>query len=552
MAEIVTMPKMSDTMTEGTIAAWHKKVGDTVESGELMAEIETDKATMEYESYNDGTVLYLGGQEGDAIEVNGVLAIVGAPGEDYSALLSGGSKADAPKEEVKAASSPEPSTAAPAKESIDISGIKAEVVAMPKMSDTMTIGTIAAWHKKVGDTVASGDLMAEVETDKATMEYESYHDGVVLYLGAKEGEGVAINGAMAIVGEKGADWETLLKHHEQTQAQASSSDEEEVKEKAPVVENTTAAPVEEKKEAPKTVAQPAAANGKLPGRLDKVSSSPLARKLAFERGYNLAAIHGTGPNGRITKYDVDNYVPVASVSSVSSAVAAPSGVESSEEVKLSGMRKAIANKVSDSKFSAPHFYITQDINMDKAIEARKSMNEVSSSKISFNDLVVKACAVALKKHKNINTHWLGDAIRYNEHVHVGVAIAVGDALYIPKVSFTDTLSLSQISASVRDMAGRAKEGKITGEEMTGSTFTISNLGMFGIEQFTAIVNPPATCILAVGGISQVPVVKDGQIVPGNVMKVTLSCDHRAVDGANGAAFLKDLKSYLEDPVRLLV
>lgn len=550
MAEIVTMPKMSDTMTEGTIAAWHKKVGDTVESGELMAEIETDKATMEYESYNDGTVLYLGGQEGDAIAVNGVLAIVGEPGEDFSALLSGGSKAEAPKEEPKAAA-PAPDKEAPKAAAIDISGIKAEVVAMPKMSDTMTIGTIAAWHKKVGDTVASGDLMAEVETDKATMEYESYHDGVVLYLGAKEGEGVAINGAMAIVGEKGADWETLLKHHQQTQAAAASKDDT-PEEPAPVAEKPVAAPVAPKAATPAAVSQPAASNGKLPGRLDKVSSSPLARKLAFERGFNLAAIQGTGPNGRITKFDVDNYVPVASGVSEASAVAAPSGVESSKEVKLSGMRKAIANKVSDSKFSAPHFYITQDINMDKAIEARKSMNEVSSSKISFNDLVVKACAVALKKHKNINTHWLGDAIRFNEHVHVGVAIAVGDALYIPKVNFTDTLSLSQISESVRDMAGRAKEGKITGEEMTGSTFTISNLGMFGIEQFTAIVNPPATCILAVGGISQVPVVKDGQIVPGNVMKVTLSCDHRAVDGANGAAFLKDLKSYLEDPVRLLV
>lgn len=537
MAEIVTMPKMSDTMTEGVIAAWHKKVGDKVASGELMAEIETDKATMEYESYSDGTVLYLGGQEGDAIIINGVLAIVGEPGEDYSDLLASAQGGSAPAEEA-VAETPAAAPAQAAAPTIDISGINAEIVAMPKMSDTMVTGTIAAWHKKVGDKVASGDLMAEIETDKATMEYESYSDGVVLYIGAKEGEAVAIDAPMAVVGEAGADFETLLKHHEQSTAAKAPA------EAAP----TTAAPKAETA-APVKAAPAAKTEAKKPGRLDKVNSSPLARKLAFERGYNLAAITGTGPNDRVTKYDVDNYVPAATSSA---SVAVASGVESSNEVKLSGMRKAIAKKVSDSKFSAPHFYITMDINMDNAITARKSMNEISPSKISFNDLVVKASAMALKKHPNINTHWLGDAIRYNDHVHVGVAIAVGDALYIPKVDFTDTLSLSQISASVRDMAGRAKEGKITGDEMTGSTFTISNLGMFGIEQFTAIVNPPATCILAVGGISQVPVVKDGQIVPGNVMKVTLSCDHRAVDGANGAAFLKDLKLFLEDPVRLLV
>ena len=336
MAEIVSMPKMSDTMTDGTIAAWHKKVGDTVESGELMAEIETDKATMEYESYHDGVVLYLGGNEGDSIAVNGVLAVVGEAGEDYSALLASaqGAAVETPATE-EAAQAP---VAAPAAASIDISGIKAEIVAMPKMSDTMTDGTIAAWHKKVGDTVASGELMAEVETDKATMEYESYHDGIVLYLGAKEGESVPVDGPMAIVGEAGADFETLLKHYEQSNSAAP------VAEATPVA--APSAPKEEK--APVAKAAPAKKSNKKPGRLEKVSSSPLARKLAFERGYNLASISGTGPNGRITKYDVDNYVPAASGSAVS--VSAPSGVESSEEVKLSGMRKAIAKKVSDSKF----------------------------------------------------------------------------------------------------------------------------------------------------------------------------------------------------------
>jgi pyruvate dehydrogenase E2 component (dihydrolipoamide acetyltransferase) len=545
MAEIVTMPKMSDTMTEGTIAAWHKKVGDKVTTGELMAEIETDKATMEYESYSDGTVLYLGCKEGESVVINGVMAIVGAPGEDYSALLAGAS-APAAAPQVEAAPAPVAAPAVASAPTIDISGIKAEIVSMPKMSDTMVSGTIAAWNKKVGDKVASGELLAEIETDKATMEYESYSAGVLLYIGANAGESVLINAPLAVIGEAGADFQKLLDHYNQTNsAPAAAPKAETVAASAPAVQ--AAAPVV----APKAQV---ATDAKKPGRLDKVSSSPLARKLAFERGFNLAAIAGTGPNGRVTKYDVDNYVPVASApaASTSSSSSAISGVESFEEVKLNGMRKAIAKKVSDSKFSAPHFYITMDINMDNAITARTAMNASGDVKISFNDLVVKATALALKKHPKVNTHWLGDAIRYNHHVHVGVAISVGDALYIPKIDFTDTLSLSQISSKVRELAGKVKEGKVSTEEMTGGTFTISNLGMFGVDSFTAILNPPATCILAVGGISKVPVVKGDQIVPGNVMKVTLSCDHRAVDGAVGAAFLNDLKAYLEDPIRMLV
>lgn len=543
MAEIVTMPKMSDTMTEGTIAAWHKKVGDKVSTGELMAEIETDKATMEYESYSDGTVLYLGCKEGESVIINGIMAIVGEPGEDFSALLASGSApAPAASTEVKAA--PAPVAAAASTPTIDISGIKAEIVAMPKMSDTMVSGTIATWNKKVGDKVASGELLAEIETDKATMEYESYSDGILLYIGANAGESVLINAPLAVIGEAGADFQKLLDHHNQmNSAPAEAPKAETVAASTPAVQ--AAAPVA----APKAQVS---TDAKKPGRLDKVSASPLARKLAFERGFNLAAIEGTGPNARVTKYDVDNYVPVASAPAASPSSSAPSGVESSEEVKLNGMRKAIAKKVSDSKFSAPHFYITMDINMDNAITARTSMNASGDVKISFNDLVVKATALALKKNPKVNTHWLGDAIRYNHHVHVGVAISVGDALYIPKIDFTDTLSLSQISSKVRELAGKVKEGKVSTEEMTGGTFTISNLGMFGVDSFTAILNPPATCILAVGGISKVPVVKGDQIVPGNVMKVTLSCDHRAVDGAVGAAFLNDLKAYLEDPIRMLV
>lgn len=535
MAEIVRMPLLSDTMTEGTIATWHKKVGDSVESGELMAEIETDKATMEYESYNDGVVLYLGADVGGAIEVNGILAIVGEKGEDYKALLDGAAdeKGGAVQETTEEA------PAAQESESIDVSGINAEIVRMPLLSDTMKEGTIAAWRKKVGDAVESGELMAEIETDKATMEYESYNDGTVLYLGAEVGGGVTVDGVLAIVGEAGADWETLLKAENNKGAAPTPQAAEEPK----------AAPAEKKAEAPKAVATASSSSSTTSADGGRVKASPLAKKLAEDKGFNINDISGTGPNGRVIKLDVEGFTPSAAPSS---GAVASFGAESFEDVKLNGMRKAIAKKVSDSKFSAPHFYITMDIDMDKAIEARKSMNEISPSKISFNDLVVKASAMALKQHPNINTHWLDDSIRYNHHVHVGVAIAVGDSLFIPKVDFTDTKSLSQISASVKDLAGKAKEGKLTSEEMTGATFTISNLGMFGIEQFTAIVNPPATCIMAVGGISQVPVVKNGQIVPGNVMKVTLSCDHRAVDGAVGAAFLKTFKELLEDPVRILV
>lgn len=535
MAEIVRMPKMSDTMEEGTIAVWHKKVGDVVESGELMAEIETDKATMEYESYNDGTVLYLGGGEGDAIAVNGILAVVGEAGEDYASLLS--DESDGGTAAPKEAAAEAPQASAPV-ETVDVSGINAEVVRMPKMSDTMEEGTIAVWHKKVGDVVESGELMAEVETDKATMEYESYNDGTVLYQAVAEGGAVPVDGIMAIVGEAGADFETLLKA-EQSAGQA-----------APVAETPK---VEEKKE---EVAAPAAAPVSAPvvassSSDERVKASPLAKKLASDKGYDIAQIKGTGPNGRVVKVDVEGFTPAAAPAAASKAISVM-GQESFEDLKLTQMRKVIARRLSESKFSAPHFYLTMDIDMDQAIASRKSMNTMEDVKISFNDLVVKATAVALKQHPDVNSMWLGDKIRVNHHVHVGVAIATPDGLFVPKLPFTDAMSLSQISASVRELAGKAKAKTLTPAEMDGSTFTISNLGMFGIEEFTAIVNPPSTCILAIGGIKQVPVVKNGAVVPGNVMKVTLSCDHRAVDGAVGAAFLKTFKELLEDPIRLLV
>lgn len=538
MAEIVRMPKMSDTMTEGVIAKWHKKVGDQVKSGELMAEIETDKATMDYESFNEGTVLYVGANEGQAVKVNDVLAIIGKKGEDYKSLLesakqsadSGGSKSESPKTEV-AASQPPPT--------IDTSSIKAEIVLMPKMSDTMSEGVIAAWHKKVGDPVKSGELLAEIETDKATMEYESYHTGTLLQIGADAGKSVAVNGVLAIIGEKDADWQTLLKAH---LAKSSSGGDS----KPSVVSASV-------KTTPSSVSQsqPVAAttsNG-------RVKASPLAKRLAKDKGYDIGKIPGSGDQGRITKRDVENYKPGTEPPGKSTApVVLPKvvGQESFEEVPVSQMRKTIARRLAESKFTAPHFYLTMEINMDKAVEARKSMNEISPVKISFNDIVLKAVAAALRLHPDVNVSWLDDKIRKNHHIHIGVAVAVKDGLVVPVVRFADNKSLSHIATEVKELAQKAHDKKLQPSEWEGNTFTISNLGMFGIEEFTAIINPPDACILAVGGIKETAVVKNGELVPGSVMKVTLSCDHRAVDGAVGAAFLKTLKGLLEDPVRILI
>jgi pyruvate dehydrogenase E2 component (dihydrolipoamide acetyltransferase) len=549
MAEIVRMPKMSDTMTEGVIAKWHKKVGDTVKSGELMAEIETDKATMDYESFNDGTVLYLGAQEGQAVKIDDVLAIVGKKGEDYSALLSGasGGAAAAPKVEAAGASSGSAPVAAAVATApaIDTSGIKAEIVRMPKMSDTMTEGVIAAWHKKVGDTVKSGELMAEIETDKATMEYESYTAGTVLYIGAEAGKAVTVNGVLAIVGEKGADWATLLKA-EQAGASAPAA--------APAAATANNA-------APTATA--VSSNGVHDDANGRVKASPLAKKMAKDKGYDINKIQGSGELGRITKTDVENYKPAAEAAKPAAAgkegkAAAPVvlpqvvGEESFTDLTVSQMRKTIAKRLSESMFQAPHFYLTMEINMDKAVEARKSINEISPVKISFNDMVIKAVAAALRQHPDVNVNWLGDKIRQNHHIHIGVAVAVKDGLLVPVIRFADNKSLSHIAVEVKELAQKAHDKKLQPAEWEGGTFAVSNLGMFGIEEFTAIINPPNACILAVGGIKETAIVKNGQLAVGNIMKVTLSCDHRAVDGAVGSAFLKTLKGLLEDPVRILI
>ncbi|MET0299881.1 MAG: pyruvate dehydrogenase complex dihydrolipoamide acetyltransferase [Flavitalea sp.] len=558
MAETILMPRLSDTMTEGVIAAWHKKVGDTVKKGDLLAEVETDKATMELESYKDGTLLHIGADKGNKLQVNDLLAIIGAPGEDIASLVNGGGSsngsASAPKEEKPADSKPaEKTEAKPAAsgEQLDLSSMQ-EVILMPRLSDTMTEGVIASWHKKVGDDVKKGDLLADVETDKATMELESYKTGKLLYIGAEKGDKVPVNALLCIIGEEGkVDVDKIV---------AAS--------KGGAVSGGSSAPAQEApKEEAKQTASASSAN-EAPAKADnsasiengRVKASPLAKKLAAEKGIDIAAVTGSGDNGRIIKADIDNFKPGSQASKAASqnaeagkaAPAAPAGQVSFEEVPVSQMRKVIAKRLAESKFTAPHFYLTMTINMDSAVESRKKINEVAAVKISFNDMVLKACAVALKQHPKVNSSWQGDKIRINHHVNIGVAVAVEEGLLVPVVRFADTKSLSQIGTEVKEFAKKAKDKKLQPADWEGNTFTISNLGMFGIDEFTAIINSPDACILAVGAIQQVPIVKNGAVVPGNIMKVTLSCDHRVVDGATGAAFLQTLQGLLEEPLRMLV
>jgi pyruvate dehydrogenase E2 component (dihydrolipoamide acetyltransferase) len=553
MAEAILMPRLSDTMTEGVIAAWHKQVGDTVKKGDLLAEIETDKATMELESYQEGVLLHIGTAKGGKLQVNDLLAILGQAGEDVSDLVakhSGGAAAPAAATAVEAAPAPAATpapTAAPAA-ALDLTNME-EVVLMPRLSDTMTEGVIAGWQKQVGDTVKKGEVLADIETDKATMELESYKDGILLYQGAKAGEKILVNDLLCIIGKEGMDIASIV-----AAAKAGGS----APAATPAAAPAPAAPVAA---APAASPAPVAAAPAVVNE-GRIFASPLAKKIASEKGIDLKFVKGTGDNGRITKSDIDAYTPAAApaasapvaTTSADSPVAAsaPAGVVSYEDVPVSQMRKVIARRLGESLFTAPHFYLTMSIDMDAAVAARAKINEVAKTKISFNDMVLKATALSLKQHPKVNSSWLGDSIRYNHHVNIGVAVAVEDGLLVPVVRFADGKSLSQIGAEVKDYAQKAKDKKLQPADWEGSTFTISNLGMFGIDQFTAIINPPDACILAVGGIAQVPIVKNGQVVPGNVMKVTLSCDHRVVDGATGSAFLQTLKSLLEEPLRMLV
>jgi pyruvate dehydrogenase E2 component (dihydrolipoamide acetyltransferase) len=544
MAEVINMPRLSDTMEEGTVAKWLKKVGDKVEEGDILAEIETDKATMEFESFHEGTLLHIGIEEGDGAPVDSLLAIIGEEGEDISALLNGGGAAESKEETAEAPEAKaEESSTEPASAPTEIpEGV--EIITMPRLSDTMEEGTVASWLKKVGDEVEEGDILAEIETDKATMEFESFYSGKLLHIGIQEGEGAPVDSLLAIIGPEGTDVDAVLKALAGGGSSASAPKEE-------------ATPKEESKieEAPKVEATTSQDGG-------RIFASPLAKKIAEEKGIDLSNVNGSGDNGRIVKRDVESYqpsqtaAPTAEKSSETATapvapISLPVGEESMEEVKNSTMRKVIAKRLGESKFTAPHYYLTIEVDMSNAMASRSQINNLPDTKVSFNDMVLKACAMALKKHPQVNTSWNGETTVYKHHVHMGVAVAVDEGLVVPVIKFADQLSLTQLGTAVKDLAGRARSKKIKPDEMEGSTFTVSNLGMFGIQEFTSIINQPNSAILSVGAIVEKPVVKNGQIVVGNTMKITLACDHRTVDGATGAQFLQTLRAYLENPVTML-
>lgn len=550
MAEIINMPRLSDTMEEGTVAKWLKNVGDKVEEGDILAEIETDKATMEFESFHEGVLLHIGIAEGDGAPVDSLLAIIGEEGEDISGLLkeTSGSVDVAKKEDTAGATNEAPeqtTTDAPVAESAIPEGV--EIIKMPRLSDTMEEGTVATWLKNVGDDVEEGDILAEIETDKATMEFESFYAGTLLYVGIKEGESSPVDEVLAVIGPKGTDVAAVLNF----KPSGTSATQ-------------TAASNESKSTGESPETQQAAVITSTSNDGQRIFVSPLAKKMAEEKGIDLNSVQGSGDHGRIVKRDIENYTPSQKPAQATStaAVAAPEvkmqapvvlpvGEEGSEEVKNSQMRKVIAKRLSESKFSAPHYYLTIEVAMDNAAASRAHINELPDTKVSFNDLVVKACAMALKKHPQVNTSWNIDTTRYNKHIHIGVAVAVEDGLVVPVLKFTDQMSLTQIGTAVKDLAGRARIKKLTPAEMEGSTFTVSNLGMFGILEFTSIINQPNSAILSVGAIVQKPVVRNGEIVVGSTMKLTLACDHRTVDGASGAQFLQTLRSYMENPVTML-
>jgi len=535
------MPRLSDTMTEGTVATWLKKVGDKVSEGDILAEIETDKATMEFEAFTAGTLLHIGINEGETAPVDSLLAIIGKEGEDISSLLSGGNakaateaKAKTPVQTEPATQNSQPATSLP-------KGVT--VVTMPRLSDTMTEGTVATWLKKIGDDVKEGDILAEIETDKATMEFESFNAGTLLYIGIQEGQSAPVDSVLAIIGPAGTDITGVAENF--TKGGSSAT---------PVVTEVNPAPA--------AVTTPIAETT----NSGRIFASPLAKQIAKDKGINLAQVKGTGENGRITKSDVENFSPsnvTPSAVEVSQSATdnqqpttsvkpfVPAGEKFSEEIKNSQMRKTIARRLAESKFTAPHYYLTIEVSMDEAMKSRAVINTVPDTKVSFNDMVVKACAMALKKHPQVNSQWREDAMIINHHVNIGVAVAVEDGLVVPVLNFTDQMTLSQIGAAVKDLAGKAKSKKLSPAEMEGSTFTVSNLGMFGIQSFTSIINQPNSAILSVGAIEEKPVVKNGQIVVGNTMTLTLACDHRTVDGATGAQFLQTLRIYLENPVTML-
>lgn len=559
MAEVINMPRLSDTMEEGVVAKWLKSVGDKVEEGDILAEIETDKATMEFESFYEGTLLHIGIEEGETAPVDTLLAIIGEEGEDISGLINGEGDSGA-KDEKKETSEKSTSSDKEEKEDnkkdedSDDEGASeeipegVEVITMPRLSDTMEEGTVAAWLKKEGDKVEEGDILAEIETDKATMEFESFYEGTLLKIGIQEGETAKVDTLLAIIGPEGTDVSGIGSGGPSKSKGAEAKKETKKEESEPAKEETSS----------EKTAQ--AADG------SRIFASPLAKRMAEDKGIDLANVKGSGENGRIVKKDIESYKPSEKAETAKTEPAkaeaskeqapavqpyVPAGEESFEEIKNSQMRKTIAKRLGESKFTAPHYYLTIEVNMEVAMASRKQINELPDVKVSFNDMVIKASAMALRKHPRVNSQWTGDSTKIAKHIHMGVAVAVDEGLVVPVLKYADQMSMTQIGSNVKDLAGKARNKKLQPQEMEGSTFTVSNLGMFGITEFTSIINQPNSAILSVGAIVEKPVVKNGQIVVGNTMKVTLACDHRTVDGATGAAFLQTLKSYLENPVTML-
>ncbi len=553
MAEKITMPRLSDTMEEGTVVKWHKNVGDKVSEGDVLAEIETDKAIQEFESEYDGVLLFQGVEEGKTAKVDSILAVIGKEGESYSEEGNSESSSEPKTEEVdtekgaeeeaveKEIGTEENNSETTATETEESSTNEipegVSVISMPRLSDTMEEGTVAKWHKKVGDKVSEGDVLAEIETDKAVQEFESEYDGTLLFIGAEEGKSAPVDTVLAIIGPEGTDVSGISKAGTSQPKKNTETPKEEKKEEKVVTETKTV----ETPKAEKTVAVSATGDS-------RVFASPLAKSLAKEKGIDLAQVEGSGDNGRIIKKDVENFTPRASSVSAQNYIK-----QESKTVANSQMRKVIAKRLAESKFTAPHYYLNVEVNMDNCISSREQINKVNpESKISFNDIIVKACALALRKHPQVNSSWKGEETLIHGDINIGVAVAVEDGLLVPVVKNTDFKSFAEISTEVKDLAKRARDRKLKADEMEGSTFSVSNLGMFGIESFTSIINQPNSCILSVGAIIEKPIVKNGQIVIGNTMKLSMACDHRTVDGATGAQFLQTLVMFLENPITMFV
>ncbi len=547
MAEIINMPRLSDTMEEGVVAKWLVNIGDKVNEGDILAEIETDKATMEFESFHEGTLLHIGIQEGETAEVDTLLAIIGEEGEDISQLLvpvNNSVQLDLVDQINETESSIEED-----KPEIN-SEIKInnsfQIITMPRLSDTMEEGTVSSWLVNVGDTVQEGDILAEIETDKATMEFESFHEGILLYIGIKVGETAKVDSLLAVIGDADSDFKSAVENFGSEIPQVKNENTESIEN---INDLTLESP--ETSETPEIVetVENFSVNSN-----SRILASPLAKKIAKEKSIDLKNINGSGDNGRIIKEDVENYTAPKIITVKPNIIKSEPSLEneSFEEIENSQMRKAIARRLKESKFSAPHYYLSVEFEMDNAIAFRKQYNSMPDTKISFNDIIVKACAIALKQHPRVNSQWFEDKMRLNNHVHIGVAVGVPDGLVVPVIKFADNKTIPEIGILVKNYAGKARDKKLTPEEMQGSTFTISNLGMFGIQEFTSIINQPNSAILSVGSIIKKPIVRDDKIVIGHTMKLTLACDHRTVDGVTGSLFLETLKGFVENPVTMLV